>query len=466
MERIDKVIKRVAPTNTSVVNTDTSLKDKVSHDSSPIPSNPDDTAGTQGDLCTICNGIGFVYPRLDSGQLDYSQLVPCQCQSNKLHNKKLERLQRYSNIGSLAQFTFDKLAPKEMKDSSGTHDCLTQAYQAAKAFADHPKGWLVLSGPSNSGKTPLACAIVNQQLNFGQPAFYIGVADLLDHLRSTFGPSSTISYDEFFEQVKNTPLLVLDDMRIESDTSWAKEKLEQLLNHRFNARMATVITTDIPLSKFDERLRNRFEDNNLCHTYTIVSRLSTERLGNLPPGLLQSMSFNNFDHKRLELPLEQRQNLQQALSIAKDFAKNTEGWLILQGINGCGKTHLAASIVNYRLSQGLSSFFIIVPDLLDYLRSSFSNTSKIPYDEYFNIVKESPLLVLDDFGQQSATPWAQEKLYQLINHRYNLRLPMVITTCLSLEEIETRISSRMVDPKLSMVFNIIAPDYRGNIGNN
>ncbi len=449
-----------------MVNTDTSLKDKVSHGSSSIPSNPDDTAGTQSDFCIICNGIGFVYPRLDSGQLDYSQLVPCQCQSNKLHDKKLERLQRYSNIGSLAQFTFDKLAPKEIKDSSGTHDCFTQAYQAAQAFADHPKGWLVLSGPSSSGITPLACAIVNQQLNSGQPAFYIGVADLLDHLRSTFGPSSTISYDEFFEQVKNTPLLVLDDMRIEPDTSWAKEKLEQLLNHRFNARMATVITTDIPLSKFDERLRNRFEDNNLCHTYTIVSRLSTERLGNLPPGLLQSMSFKNFDHKRLELPLEQRQNLQQALSIAKDFAKNTEGWLILQGINGCGKTHLAASIVNYRLSQGLSSFFIIVPDLLDYLRSSFSNTSKIPYDEYFNIVKESPLLVLDDFGQQSATPWAQEKLYQLINHRYNLRLPMVITTCLSLEEIETRISSRMVDPKLSMVFNIIAPDYRGNIGNN
>lgn len=356
------------------------------------------------------------------------------------------------------------MSPKENKDSSNVQDCFTQAYQAAKAFADHPEGWLVLSGPSSSGKTLLACAIVNQQLNSGQPAFYIVVADLLDHLRSTFGPSSTISYDEFFEQVKNTPLLVLDDMSIETDTSWAKEKLEQLLNHRFNGRLATVITTDIPLSKFDDRFRIRFEDNNFCHIYTTGQRLSLQRLGNLPPGLLQSMSFNNFDHKRLELPLEQRQNLRQALNIAKEFARNPDGWLILQGINGCGKTHLAASIVNYRLAQGSSSFFVFVPDLLDYLRSSFNNNSKIPYDEFFNIVKESPLLVLDDFGQQSSTPWAQEKLYQLINHRYNLRLPMVITTCLSLEEIETRISSRMVDPKLSLVFNIIAPDYRGDIG--
>ena len=51
----------------------------------------------------------------------------------------------------------------------------------------------------------------------------------------------------------------------------------------------------------------------------------------------------------------------------------------------------------------------------------------------------------------------------MINYRYNAMLPTVITTCASLEEIEVRFSSRMVDPKLSLVFNIIAPDYRGDI---
>ena len=38
------------------------------------------------------------------------------------------------------------------------------------------------------------------------------------------------------------------------------------------------------------------------------------------------------------------------------------------------------------------------------------------------------LLVLDDLGTESASPWAQEKLYQLFNYRYNARLPTVITT--------------------------------------
>jgi len=137
--------------------------------------------------------------------------------------------------------------------------------------------------------------------------------------------------------------------------------------------------------------------------------------------------------------------------------------LIYQGVNGCGKTHLAAAIANYRSAQGEPVFFVVVADLLDHLRATFSPDSRTSYDQFFEKVKEIPLLILDDFGEQSATPWAQEKLYQLMNYRYNARLPMVVTTCLSLDEIETRISSRMVDPKISLVFNIIAPDYRGDV---
>jgi len=179
--------------------------------------------------------------------------------------------------------------------------------------------------------------------------------------------------------------------------------------------------------------------------------------------LLRKMTFDDFDYKRLNLSLEQRQNLRKAFDVAKDFASSPEGWLVFQGVNGCGKTHLAAAIANSRLGQTKPVLFIVTPDLLDHLRSTFNPDSKISYDDFFETVKQSPLLILDDFGEQSATPWAQEKLYQLINYRYNARLPMVVTTCLTLDEIESRISSRMVDPKLSTVFNIIAPDYRGDI---
>ena len=72
------------------------------------------------------------------------------------------------------------------------------------------------------------------------------------------------------------------------------------------------------------------------------------------------------------------------------------------------------------------------------------------------------MLILDDFGEQSTTTWAQEKLYQVINYRYNARLATVVTTRCSLDEIDDPVSSRFVDPKLSLVFQIIAPDYRSS----
>ena len=80
----------------------------------------------------------------------------------------------------------------------------------------------------------------------------------------------------------------------------------------------------------------------------------------------------------------------------------------------------------------------------------------------FERVKNTPLLILDDYGEHSTTPWAQEKLYQLINHRYNARLPMVVTMCCGLDEVETRVGSRLADPRISLVYAIMAPDYRAD----
>ncbi|NIV30802.1 MAG: ATP-binding protein, partial [Anaerolineae bacterium] len=61
-------------------------------------------------------------------------------------------------------------------------------------------------------------------------------------------------------------------------------------------------------------------------------------------------------------------------------------------------------------------------------------------------------VILDDLGVHSATSWAQEKLFQLLNHRYNHRLPTVFTTSVPLEEMDDRLRTRLGDPSLSQVF--------------
>ena len=165
--------------------------------------------------------------------------------------------------------------PEGRSSHKRSQERFAQAFQAAQAFAAGPKGWLVLGGPSGSGKTHLAAAIVNERIRQGYPAFYITVPDLLDRIRASFKPDSETPYDEFFDQVRNAPLLVLDDLGVQSATSWAKEKLDQLLTSRFNAELPTVIVTTTPVEQMDDRLRTRLTDPRLCQVYILEEESPT-----------------------------------------------------------------------------------------------------------------------------------------------------------------------------------------------
>ena len=412
--------------------------------------------------CPICKGAGFVHPLLTSGKPDFSRIIPCRCTQQELDKECQARLQQYSNLGSLSHLTFDNLLPQGRSENPTSQEQFGRAYEAARAFASEPKGWLILAGPSGCGKTHLAAAVANERINRSFPAFFITIPDLLDHLRSAFSPDSEMHYDEFFDRVRNASLLVLDDLGAQSSTPWAKEKLDQLLSHRFNNQLPTVIVTIVPIEQLEERVCTRLADPELCQIYTLEEKRppSPGYTQELELELLKGMRFDNFDRRRVNLPPEQSENLEETFRLALEFAKSPDGWLIFIGDTGCGKTHLAAAIANYRLEVGKPALFIVVPDFLDHLRSTFSPESRVSYDQLFESVKNAPLLILDDFGEQSTTPWAQEKLYQVVNYRYNARLATVITTRCSLDEIESPVSSRLADPKISVVFNIIAPDYR------
>jgi DNA replication protein DnaC len=152
--------------------------------------------------------------------------------------------------------------------------------------------------------------------------------------------------------------------------------------------------------------------------------------------------------------------LREVVPQARAYARKPDGWLTLLGPYGTGKTHLAAAIANEALNREEQVLFAVVPDLLDHLRATFGPQSTVAYDERFELVRSVPLLILDDLGTESATPWAREKLYQVINHRYNCRLATVITTNLKPEAIEPRIYSRLCDPACGAIITVVAQDYR------
>ena len=178
---------------------------------------------------------------------------------------------------------------------------------------------------------------------------------------------------------------------------------------------------------------------------------------------LSHLTFENFNrtgnHKAEFVSPQEAASLADALNGAEEFSRNLNGWLLLEGAYGCGKTHLAAAIANACVQRGVPTLFITVPDLLDSLRFAY-NDPETTFEQRFEDIRAADLLVMDDFGTQNATPWAQEKLFQIINYRYINKLPTVITTNLILDEIESRIRSRLQDSEFVKYVRITAPDFR------
>lgn len=418
--------------------------------------------------CPICGDIGYTMPDLPLGHPDFGKAVPCRCREQERLERRLHSMQRMGTLDALQRLTFESFIPEPTHLSPEKAFNVRRAFETCRYFAQEPEGWLLLTGTYGCGKTHLAAAIANARIDLGQSVLFMVVPDLLDHMRSTFSPQSEVTYDDLFEQLRTTPLLVLDDLGAQSSTPWAQEKLFQLLNHRYNAQLATVITTNQRLEDLEPRLRSRLMDVNLVNHFAIIA--PDFRAGKNPAqsdlsslALHHDQRFDTFHARRNDLSGEERLNLQETVEACRAFAANPSGWFVLAGVSGCGKTHLAAAIAHQRIAYDQGDvMFIVTPDLLDHLRAAFSPSATTPYDRRFDEIKNTPMLVLDDLGTESATPWAKEKLFQLLNYRYNALLATVITTSAEPKKMEPWLRTRLFDTSRCQFRAILAPEYRGN----
>jgi len=402
------------------------------------------------------------------GHPDFGRAFPCRCKEAQIEQHRQARLRALSNLDTLQHMTFETFLPDGIGLSEDRQRNLRNAYEAARHFAERPEGWLLLLGGYGCGKTHLAAAIANTRLARGETVLFIAVPDLLDYLRATFNPTSEVGYDERFEMIRQAPLLILDDLGAQASTPWAQEKLYQIFSYRYNSRLPTVVTTNQRLDEIEIRVRSRLSDPSLVQIVTILApdfrRACVDQfqsdLSSL--SLHSQQTFETFELREHELTAAEYNNLRRALALAEAYASAPKGWLVFTGTFGCGKTHLAAAIANYQVASGRGTpMFIVVPDLLDHLRATFSPTSLVSYDKRFDEVRTTPLLILDDLGTESATPWAREKLFQLLNYRYAAQLPTVVTTSDPIDKVEPRLRTRMLDTTRCRVFAIEVPAYRG-----
>ena len=405
------------------------------------------------------------------GHPNFGRLEICVCRQRDVSEHVREHLYSLSHLEELKELTFESFHPRgQIGLGDKQANSLEVAFNQANHYARNLNGWLLLQGGYGCGKTHLAAAIANFAVEMGVPTLFLTVPDLLDMLRFSYDSEDT-TFENRFNEIRNASLLILDDFGTQNATGWAQEKLFQIINYRYINKLSLVITTNLSLDDVEARFRSRLSDRELVTDVRIsapdyrrpLDDTGHSELSSL--AMMGSKTFGSFEDRTGDgLPPDSMKSLQKALKVAHSYAERPKGWLVFMGSYGSGKTHLAAAIANYRARLGDPPLFIMVPDLLDHLRATFSPNSSVAFDRRFDEIRTAPLLILDDLGTQSMTPWVREKLYQLFNYRYNAELPTVITTSDSMDEMDARIRSRLLDGKLCTVYALNVPSYHGNRG--
>jgi DNA replication protein DnaC len=436
--------------------------------SSTTPGAKNEPCSLCGQQPNLCGGLGVLSYDVPVGHPHFGKLFRCPNHPVEDDLERQERLRRISNLDAFADKRFDNFyADDNPLLTHKERQSLELALEAAMQYAVQPAGWLLLEGTYGCGKTHLAAAVGHARLEHGDLVLFITAPDLLDHLRSTYGPTSEMGYDEMFDRIRGAQLLILDDLGAENPSQWAGEKLFQLLNYRYNHRLPTVITTNVDLDRIDGRIRSRLLDDEIIRQARITApdyRTSTqnqqEQLTNLAH--YRDMLLANFD-TRTGTTIDQQKNLEDVLHIAQQYASTPQGWLTIIGHYGSGKTHLAAGIANFCRDHGMGVIFTTVPDLMDYLRMTFNDNTSTSLQQRFQTVRDVPLLVLDDLRTEQSSAWVREKLFQIIEYRYTGQLPTVITTSKQIDELDERIASRLVDRRRCRIIAITAPSYAQRI---
>ena len=117
-----------------------------------------------------------------------------------------------------------------------------------------------------------------------------------------------------------------------------------------------------------------------------------------------------------------------AVKAAKWATKNPDKGIYFHGMTGCGKTFLAAIIAQELLKAGKTVIFGDVPTLLDTLKGTFAKDSDTTIEELMDELQNADVLVLDDIGTEYPTDWAAERLYMVVNNRYNAGKPIIVTS--------------------------------------
>lgn len=185
-------------------------------------------------------------------------------------------------------------------------------------------------------------------------------------------------------------------------------------------------------------------------------------------------SFDNFDATDPVFAAPLKAAMFQIKGYANNYPLTEKPGLLIVGLPGTGKTHLAVAALRQLLARGHEGVFFDYQNLLDRIRSSYSETLGASDREAYRSALDTEILLLDDLGAHRVTDWVQDTVTSIVTHRCNHKMPLIATTNLPDAEItgtndsvRTSLEDRIGERARSRLFEMClvvrmpgAPDYR------
>lgn len=238
-----------------------------------MPQEAEDGRGSKREPdCATCGDLGFVtvdevvnlHPGVLTYATRYTDAVPCVDCADSRALKEANAVYRYTRLtpAQWERARFDMFDPAMQQDAA----LAARIRDMVVAWADRKMPPLFfLAGPIGVGKTHLATAAIRRVAERGEFGMYWSARDIAHAVR-TFD-DDRYGYDDIRSDLTLAPFLVIDDVGVELNSDWLQTVYHAVLDHRYQERMPTLVTSnaDAPdiKARIGARSYDRFEETNV-----------------------------------------------------------------------------------------------------------------------------------------------------------------------------------------------------------
>lgn len=194
-----------------------------------------------------------------------------------------------------------------------------------------------------------------------------------------------------------------------------------------------------------------YVDGRMCACHrALLRQIAYENLNRISPLTLSTFEDFSLDYYS-DAPVEGRRSDREQMRYILDYCKRyAEGFsaksgnLFFTGATGLGKTHLSLAIASAAIDKGFGVVYGTAQNFAVSLeRERFSRADENGGDT-LELLNECDLLILDDLGMEISSSYITAMIYNIIDTRIMLAKPTIISSNLSMQELEKRYNERFV----------------------